>query len=179
MAVTVVTQTFTTIVNSRGRHLRRGLVDLLQQLDPQLNAALSKKVATGILSHPLVSGSNTLMSATGGTGTLAALLNGLRRLMGGPRLGNVVHREEFTKLLMGLAAVAAGALQHRAAESRHPARGRKRPCGQDQQLVRSDDGSHLSTVHGVDAGYHVRRRVHRRVRAAGGYAGDRQPPGGR
>ncbi len=103
MAVTVLTQTLTTIVNSRGRHLRRGLVDLLQQLDPQLNAALSKRVATEILTHPLVSGSNTLMSSTSGTGTLATLLNGVRRLMGGPRLGNVVHREEFTKLLMGLA----------------------------------------------------------------------------
>ena len=56
MAVTVVTQTITTIVNSRGRHLRRGLVDLLQQLDPALNAELSKSVATTILRHPLVSG---------------------------------------------------------------------------------------------------------------------------
>jgi hypothetical protein len=31
MAVTVITQTITTIINTRGRHLRRGLVDLLQQ----------------------------------------------------------------------------------------------------------------------------------------------------
>jgi len=85
MAVTVVTQTLTTIVNSRGRHLRRGLVDLLQQLDPQLTEAVSKTVATKILTHPLVSGSNTPIAAIG------------------PRLGNVVHREEFTKLLMGLA----------------------------------------------------------------------------
>ena len=103
MAVTVVTQTLTTIVNSRGRHLRRGLVDLLQQLDPQLTAAVSKKVATGILMNPLVSGSNTPMAATGGTGTFAALLNTVRGFLGGPRLGNVVQREEFTKLLMGLA----------------------------------------------------------------------------
>jgi hypothetical protein len=103
MAVTVVTQTLTTIVNSRGRHLRRGLVDLLQQLDPQLTAAVSKKVATGILMHPLVSGSNTPMAATGGTGMFATMLNAVRGFLGGPRLGNVVHREEFTKLLMGLA----------------------------------------------------------------------------
>jgi len=85
MAVTVVTQTLTTIVNSRGRHLRRGLVDLLQQLDPQITETVSKTVATKILTHPLVSGSNTPIAAIG------------------PRLGNVVHREEFTKLLMGLA----------------------------------------------------------------------------
>lgn len=87
MAVTVVTQTITTIVNSRGRHLRRGLVDLLQQLDPALSAELSKSVATTILRHPLVSGATA--SITG--------------LFGGPRLGSVVHREEFTKLLMVLA----------------------------------------------------------------------------
>jgi hypothetical protein len=89
MAVTVVTQTLTTIVNSRGRHLRRGLVDLLQQLDPQLTEAFSKQVAGKVLTHPLVSGSSTV--------------GWLQRLVGGPRLGNVVHREEFTKILMGLA----------------------------------------------------------------------------
>jgi len=87
MAVTVITQTITTIINTRGRHLRRGLVDLLQQLDPALTAELSKSVATTILRHPLVSGSTA--SVTG--------------LLGGPRLGSVVHREEFTKLLMVLA----------------------------------------------------------------------------
>jgi hypothetical protein len=85
MAVTVITQTITTIINTRGRHLRRGLVDLLQQLDPALSAELSKSVATTILRHPLVSGSTASF-----TGFL------------GPRLGSVVHREEFTKLLMAL-----------------------------------------------------------------------------
>jgi hypothetical protein len=85
MAVTVITQSITTIINSRGRHLRRGLVDLLQQLDPALTATLSKEIASALLSHPLVSGSNTGIS-------------------GKPRLGNVIHREEFTKLLMTFAA---------------------------------------------------------------------------
>ena len=28
----------------------------------------------------------------------------LRQVVGGPRLGNVIHREEFTKLLIALAA---------------------------------------------------------------------------
>ena len=87
MAVTVITQTITTIVNSRGRHLRRGLVDLLQQLDPALTASLSRTVATSILSHPLVSGSSLSMIG-----------------LGGQRLGNVVHREEFTRLLLALSA---------------------------------------------------------------------------
>lgn len=101
MAVTVITQSITALVNSRGRHLRRGLVDLLQQLDPALTAALSRSIATGLLTHSLVSGSNTPIASTGPAGRAAAWV---RRLAGGPRLGNVVHREEFTKLLMGLAA---------------------------------------------------------------------------
>ena len=90
MAVTVITQAVTTVINSRGRHLRRGLTDLLQQLDPALTEKLSKAVATEILTHPLVSGSSAPFS--------------LRRITGGARLGNVVHREEFTKLLMAAAA---------------------------------------------------------------------------
>ena len=48
-------------------------------------------VATEILTHPLVSGSGAPFAVLG-------------RLIGGPRLGNVVHREEFTKLLMAAAA---------------------------------------------------------------------------
>jgi hypothetical protein len=73
------------VLNSRGRHLRRGIVDLLKLLDPSLTAEISKSVATAVLTHPLVSGSS------------APLLGG--RI----RLGNVVHREELTKLLMAMA----------------------------------------------------------------------------
>jgi hypothetical protein len=106
MAVTVITQSITTIVNSRGRHLRRGLTDLLQQLDPALTATLSGEVATKLLTHPLVSGSNTPISAGGNvvTGLWAQATRWVRKIAGGPRLGNVVHREEFSKLLMALAA---------------------------------------------------------------------------
>src|SRR5262249_19799594 len=77
-AVTMLTQFLTTVVNSRGRHLRRGLVDLLGQLDPGLEKKVADQVATAVLTHPLVS--NTF---------------------GG--LGSIVHRDEFTKLLMHLA----------------------------------------------------------------------------
>ncbi len=104
MAVTVITQSLTTLLNSRGRHLRRGLTDLLQQLDPALTATWSKAVATRLLTHPLVSGSNTPVSSNDGTAWFAGVATAVRRLAGGPRLGNVIHREEFTKLLMGLAA---------------------------------------------------------------------------
>ena len=69
MAVTVITQSITTIINSRGRHLRRGLIDLLQQLDPKLTETVSEAVATRLLTHPLVCGSNT---PTGGWGGVRA-----------------------------------------------------------------------------------------------------------
>lgn len=78
MAVTMLTQFLTTAVNSRGRHLKRGLSDLLGQLDPSLGKKVADEVASAVLTNPLVS--NTF---------------------GG--LGSVVHRDEFTKLLLHLA----------------------------------------------------------------------------
>jgi hypothetical protein len=104
MAVTMITQSVTTVLNSRGRHLRRGLVDLLQQLDPALTETLSRSVATGILTHPLVSGSNTPVAGGSPIDAVTSMIDRVRRSIGGPRLGNVVHREEFTKLLMAVAA---------------------------------------------------------------------------
>ena len=78
MAVTLITQFVTTVLNTRGRNLRRGLTHLLTQLDPALTGELARTVAGAVLTHPLVG------TATG-------------------RLGTVVHREEFTKLLLQLA----------------------------------------------------------------------------
>jgi hypothetical protein len=78
MAVTLLTQFVTTIVNSRGRHLRRGLVDLLGQIDPTLKEEIARKIAESVLTHPLISNTSR-------------------------RLGSVVHREEFVKLALDLA----------------------------------------------------------------------------
>jgi hypothetical protein len=78
MAVTVITQFVTTVLNSRGLYLKRGLVDLLAQIDPKLTEQIAGKVAEWVLKHPLV-------NATFG------------------RLGSVVHREEFTRLLLDAA----------------------------------------------------------------------------
>jgi len=78
MAVTMMTQFTTTVFNSRGRHLKRGLTDLLSQLDPALRGAVAADLAHALLTHPLVS------NTRGG-------------------LGSVIHREEFTKLLLQLA----------------------------------------------------------------------------
>ena len=78
MAVTMMTQFTTTVLNSRGRHLKRGLTDLLTQLDPALRGRIAGDVAHAVLTNPLIS------NTRGG-------------------LGSVVHREEFTKLLIQLA----------------------------------------------------------------------------
>jgi hypothetical protein len=78
MTVTVLTQFVTTVLNTRGRYLRKGLVDLLTQIDPALTNTVATTVAEKVLTSPLV-------CATWG------------------RLGSVIHREEFTKLLMHFA----------------------------------------------------------------------------
>jgi hypothetical protein len=78
MAVTMMTQFTTTVLNSRGRHLARGLTDLLGQLDPALRGRIAADLAHAVLTHPLVS------NTRGGA-------------------GSVIHREEFTKLLLQLA----------------------------------------------------------------------------
>jgi hypothetical protein len=77
MAVTVITQAVTGITDRRGRHLRSGLAGLLEQLGIPAGD-IAKHIADTLLRHPLISGSKG-------------------------RLGTVIHREEFTKLLLELA----------------------------------------------------------------------------
>ncbi|MGR9086679.1 MAG: hypothetical protein ACU841_06355 [Gammaproteobacteria bacterium] len=78
MSVTVLSQIATNILNSRGRHLLLGLADLLQQIDPDIERRLARRIAGTVLIHPMI-----------------------RDAMG--RYGTTIHREEFTKLLMDLA----------------------------------------------------------------------------
>jgi hypothetical protein len=79
MAVTLITQAITNLLQSRGRHLRRGITDLLEQLHPGMTQAFASSIAEMVLMHPLIRVSQR-------------------------QLGTVVHREELTKLLMQLAA---------------------------------------------------------------------------
>jgi hypothetical protein len=79
MIVTVITQVITTILNQRGKHLMRGISDLLSQIDPDMPPEIADEIAKGVLSHPLV------RNADG-------------------RLGDIIHREELTKLLLELGA---------------------------------------------------------------------------
>jgi hypothetical protein len=77
MAVTVITQAITSMGGRRGRHLRAGLTGLLQQLGIP-DAGCAKEIADSLLRHPLIA-------------------------EGRGKLGTVIHREEFTKLLFDLA----------------------------------------------------------------------------
>lgn len=81
MAVTVLTQFVLGILQSRGRNLMLGLANLLQQIDPELPREVVEKIATAVLSHPMTAAAGKFK-----------------------RLGITIHREEFTKLLMDLAA---------------------------------------------------------------------------
>lgn len=79
LAVTVLTQFVSGLVNLRGKNLARGLSDLLQQIDPNLQRRVAEQITHSVLTHPMISSV-------------------------GQRLGDTIHREEFVKLLMDLAA---------------------------------------------------------------------------
>jgi hypothetical protein len=77
MAVTVITQAISSVGSRRGRHLRTGLSGLLLQLGIPTEE-YAEKIADSLLRHPLIS-------------------------EGKRKLGTVIHREEFTKLLLEFA----------------------------------------------------------------------------
>jgi len=79
MAVTIVTQFVANLMQSRGKNLLEGLAGLLKQIDPNICKEAADKIAETLLKHPLVAEANG-------------------------RLGEVIHREEFTTLLLGLSA---------------------------------------------------------------------------
>jgi len=79
MAVTVLTQIWTTFFNMRGKHLRDGLIDLLNQLHCSLTPTDTKAIAEHLLRHPLIRD-------------------------GANRLGSLIHRDELTRLLLESAA---------------------------------------------------------------------------
>ncbi len=75
LAVTVLTQLWTAIFNTRGMHLREGLANLLKQLHFAFSPAEANAIADYVLRHPLVR-------------------------EGEDRLGTVIHRDELTRLLL-------------------------------------------------------------------------------
>jgi hypothetical protein len=75
LVVTALTQFTLAVFNSRGRNLHKGLSDLLEQIDPAVAKNYAHPIADAVLKHPLIAGK-------------------------GGRRGEVVHREEFIKLLL-------------------------------------------------------------------------------
>ena len=78
-AVTVLTQVITGAFGWRGRHLVRGVVTILNQIDPKITPFCLRQIAVAALRHPLIA-----------------------RAEG--RLGTVIQREELTRILLELAA---------------------------------------------------------------------------
>ena len=79
LIVTVLTQFLTSAWNSRGRHLLRGVADLLQQVAPLMDRQAADKISAAVLTHPMI------------------------RAIGG-RCGEGIQRGELTKILLELAA---------------------------------------------------------------------------
>jgi hypothetical protein len=79
LIVTVLTQFVTSAWNSRGKHLLHGITDLLQQIAPNMDRTVANNIASAVLSHPLI-------CASGG------------------RYGDVIHRNELTRILLELGA---------------------------------------------------------------------------
>ena len=57
MAVTLLTQAITSLLNSDGNRLFDGLRDLLMQIDPDLSHTVAGDAVTAILTHPIVADS--------------------------------------------------------------------------------------------------------------------------
>jgi hypothetical protein len=79
LIVTVLTQFVTSVWNGRGRHLLQGIADLLRQVDPGMERAVAEEISAAVLTHPLI------------------------RAVG-RRYGDVIQRDELTKILLELAA---------------------------------------------------------------------------
>ncbi len=82
MVVTLITQSILTAIQSRGRNLKDGLAGLLKQLDSTLPDKFADDISEALLKHPLVAGQGVLKWSA---------------------LGSVIHRDEFTTLLMEMA----------------------------------------------------------------------------
>lgn len=76
--VTMLTQAVTTLVNTRGRHLFRGVADMIRYLDPSMAQKTVEEISSSVLKNPMVSEISH-------------------------RFASVVSREELTTLLLEFA----------------------------------------------------------------------------
>jgi len=79
VAVAVLTQFLTGSLEWRARHLVKGIITILNQIDPKMSPFCARQIAKAVLRHPLVA-------------------------RDGRKLGTVIQREELTQILLELAA---------------------------------------------------------------------------
>lgn len=89
MAVTLLSQAMLNVLASRGRNLRDGLADLLELLDARMSRRDAEAIAGKTLSQRIIGGRFRCW---------------LPRRLRFFQFGEVIHREEFVKILLGLAA---------------------------------------------------------------------------
>src|SRR6266704_950755 len=77
--VTMLTHAVTTLVNTRGRHLFRGVADMIRHLDPSMEQKIAEEISSSVLKNPMVSGISR-------------------------HFASVVSREELTTLLLDFSA---------------------------------------------------------------------------
>lgn len=81
--VTALTQFFLHVMQTKGKELRTGVADLLQQIAPGFQRDCAERIAGAVLEHPLV-----------------------RRSEG--KLSDTIHREELVKILLEMATATEG-----------------------------------------------------------------------
>ncbi len=79
LVVTVFTEAVSHLLLTRGRNLLDGIAGLLRQMHSDIPEQASREIATGILTHPMITAQ-------------------------GSGIGAVIHREELTSLILELAA---------------------------------------------------------------------------
>lgn len=91
MAVTLINQAILNLLASRGHNLRDGLADLLELLDAGMTRKEAETIVEKTLSHPIIGGK-----------IKPWVPSWLRPVVQFFKYGDVIHREEFIKILLGL-----------------------------------------------------------------------------
>lgn len=96
MVVTLLNQAILNLLASRAGNLRDGLTDLLELLDAGMTREEGKVIAENALLHPVIGGKIGSW--------IPARIPFVRAVVQFYKRGNVIHREEFVKLLLGFGA---------------------------------------------------------------------------
>lgn len=96
MVVTVMNQAILNLLASRADNLRDGLTDLLGLLDAGMTRKEGNVIAENVLLHPVIGGKIGSW--------IPSRLPFVRAVVQFYKRGNVIHREEFVKLLLGFGA---------------------------------------------------------------------------